>query len=284
MKHLKTICMALAALSVSFSSQIQVAEAQDAKRSITKVTGDVYRFQNNFHYSLLTVTQAGVVVVDPINEAAATWLRANLKQITDKPITHLIYSHSHGDHASGGKALLSENTVVIAQANAPEEIDGVKPTMRFTDSKSLKVGGKTFEMTWLGEGHGKDLIAVVVRPENVAFITDAASPKRLPYRDMPRSNIDGWINQVKKLETLDFKVFAPAHGKVGTKADTRQVRTYMERLRTRVLAGLKSGKSVDDLAASVTMPEYKDWGQYNAWRELNVRGMARFLMESGQAK
>jgi glyoxylase-like metal-dependent hydrolase (beta-lactamase superfamily II) len=260
------------------------AWSQDIKRSITKVAGDVYRFQNQFHYSLVTVTKTGVVVVDPINESAAQWLRANLKQITDKPITHLIYSHSHGDHASGGSALLSKGTQVIAHANAPKEIDGVTPTVRFDDKKSLSVGGKTFELTWLGEGHGKDLIAVVVRPENVAFITDAASPKRLPYRDMPHSNIDGWINQVKTIESLDFEIFAPAHGKVGKKSDTADVRKYMVTLRERVLAGLKAGKSVDDLAKSVTMAEYKDWQQYDAWRELNVRGMARFLKESGQAE
>ena len=40
------------------------APAQEVKRSIIKVAGDVYRFQNNFHYSLVTVTGAGVVVVD----------------------------------------------------------------------------------------------------------------------------------------------------------------------------------------------------------------------------
>lgn len=261
-----------------------LAQAQDVKRSITKVAGDVYRFQNRFHHALVTVTNTGVVVVDPINKEAAKWLRDNLKQITDKPITHLIYSHSHGDHASGGKALLSDGAMVIAHANAPKDIDGVVPTMRFSDNKSLEIGGKTFELTWLGEGHAKDLIAVVVRPENVAFITDAAAPKRLPYRDMPRSNIDGWIGQVKKIESLNFEIFAPAHGAIGTKADAADVRKYMETLRERVLIGLKAGKSVDDLATSLTMTKYKDWQQYAAWRELNVRGMARFLKESGHVR
>ncbi len=278
----KILMIVLAGIVMAGSAVPTVA--QEIKRSITKVAGDVYRFQNRFHFALVTVTNAGVVVVDPINESAAQWLRDNLKQVTDKPITHLIYSHSHGDHASGGKALVGRGTQVIAHANAPADIDGVKPTMRFSDQKSLKVGGKTFELTWLGEGHAKDLIAVVVRPENVAFITDAASPKRLPYRDMPRSNIDGWINQVKKIETLDFEVFAPAHGAVGVKADATDVRKYMETLRERVLVGLKAGKSADELAASVTMQEYSGWQQYKAWRELNVRGMAKFLVESGQVK
>lgn len=254
--------------------------AQMPTRSISKVTGDVYRYQNNFHFAFLVVTSNGVVVVDPINAAAATWLKSNLKQITNKPITHLIYSHSHPDHASGGKVLGAK--IVISHENAPEEIDGVKPDVRFADTKTLKIGGKTITLTWLGEGHAKDLIAVVVKPENVAFITDAASPKRLPYRDMPNSDIDGWINQVRKIETLDFKIFAPAHGAVGVKADAADVRIYMEKLRDRVLQGLKAGKSIDELASSVTMDEYKDWHQYATWRELNVRGMGRFLKESGQ--
>jgi glyoxylase-like metal-dependent hydrolase (beta-lactamase superfamily II) len=271
------IAIATAALLLSVTS---LATAQSPVRSITKVTGDVYRFRNNNHYALVVVTDNGVVVVDPINADAATWLKTNLKQITDTPITHLIYSHSHGDHASGGQAL--DAKIVIAHANAPAAIDGVTPDIRFDDTRTLEIGGKTFTLVWLGEGHATDLITVVVQPENVAFITDAASPKRLPYRDFPRSNIDGWIDQIRKIETLDFKIFVPAHGNVGVKADATDARIYMEKLRQRVLDGLKAGKSVDDLAATVTMDEYKDWQQYAAWRELNVRGMARFLKESGQ--
>ncbi|MBT6095566.1 MAG: MBL fold metallo-hydrolase [Rhodospirillaceae bacterium] len=258
------------------------AIAQDAKRSIKKVAGDVYRSQNNFHFSLIVVTSDGVVVVDPINAGASGWLKANLKQVTAKPITHLIYSHSHGDHASGG-AVLGAKTV-IAHANAPDAIDGVKPTMRFTDTKTLKIGDKTLELTYLGKGHGEDLIAVVVRPENVGFIVDAASPKRLPFRDMPHADVDGWINQIRKIEQLDFKIFAPGHGSIGVKKDATDARIYMEKLRAQVLAGLKAGKNADDLAASVTMDAYKDWQAYGTWRELNVRGMARFLAESGQVK
>ena len=82
--------MKSAIVAVALAVSLGGASAQDIKRSITKVAGDVYRFQNNFHFSLVTVTSAGVVVVDPINAEAATWLKANLSQITYKPITHLI--------------------------------------------------------------------------------------------------------------------------------------------------------------------------------------------------
>ena len=52
-----------------------VAGAQQApKRSIAKIAGDLYRFQNNFHYSVFLVTPAGVIVTDPIDADAAGWL------------------------------------------------------------------------------------------------------------------------------------------------------------------------------------------------------------------
>lgn len=273
-----------AALAVVMALSASAAMAQGAKRAIVQVRGDVYRFQNNFHYSLVTVTDAGVVVVDPINAEAATWLKANLSQITDKPITHLIYSHSHGDHASGGNVYADAGALVIAQENAPDAIDGVKPDIRFSGEMSLTIGGKTFEMTYLGPGHGDDLIAVVVRPENVAFITDAAAPNRLPYRDFPRSDIDGWINQIAAVEALDFDIFAPAHGAIGVKLDATAARVYMLELKDRVQRALRAGKTIDEVATEVTMSEYKTWGSYENWRELNVRGMAKYLQETGQAE
>jgi len=259
------------------------SHAQDTpKRSVTEIAKDVYRLQNNFHYSMVVITGEGAIITDPINTEAALWIRSEVAKLTDKPITHLIYSHSHADHASGG-AVLAKGAAVIAQANAPESIDGVKPTVRFDDSYEFSQGDKSFELTWLGPGHGEDLIAVVVRPANVAFITDVAAPKRLPWRNMGGANIDNWIAQVRKVESLDFEIFAPAHGSVGVKSDAADVRGYLEKLKSDVLAGLKGGKSVDELKTEVTMNDYQDWGQYEAWRELNVEGMAKFLVDSGQA-
>jgi hypothetical protein len=103
------------------------------------------------------------------------------------------------------------------------------------------------------------LIAVVVRLENVAFIVDVTAPKRMPYRDLPGSDVDAWIDQIRKVEGLQFDIFAPGHGAVGSKADAMTARIYTHKLRSQVLAASKAGKSVDDLARDVTMKEYSDW-------------------------
>ena len=255
------------------------AWGQETERSISRITGDVYRFQNRFHYSIFVVTGEGVVMTDPISADAADWLVDEIGKMTDLPVTHLIYSHSHGDHASGGGFI--DAPTVIAHANAPAVIDGVRPTKRFDDTMVLEIGEKTFELTYLGPGHGQDLIAMVVRPENVAFVVDAVSAKRLFYRDFPGANVDHWINQVRRVDTLDFEILAGGHGPIGEKQDVAAALAYLEQLRAEVLAGLQAGKTVDQLKAEITLNEYSDWAAYDTWRELNVQGMARHLMDSG---
>ena len=115
-------------------------------------------------------------------------------------------------------------------------------------------------------------------------VVDAVSAKRLFYRDFPGSNVDHWIEQVKKVNALDFDFLIGGHGPVGNKADVASGLVYLEELRAEVLTGLNAGKTVDVLKATVTMPKYRDWGSYEQWRALNVQGMARHLKESGAVK
>lgn len=254
--------------------------AQEATRKLSNVTGDVYVFQNNFHLSLIVATDEGTVRVDPINAEASRWLNDALPQITDQPVTHLIYSHSHADHASGGEVY--DGATIIAHENAPAAIAGIEPTVRVGDAHSFALGGKTFELTNLGSGHDNHMLAVVVRPENVAFIVDVAAPRRLPYRDFGGANIDDWIGQIAAAQQLDFEVFVPGHGPVGNKADLDDAMQYMQDLKAGVLAGLRAGKSVDELKAELTLDKYSDWQAYEDFRPLNIEGMARYLKESGQ--
>ncbi len=261
----------------------QAAVAQEPVREVSNISGDVYLFRNNFHNSVFTITGDGVVVTDPISAGAAAWLKAEIEKLTDQPITHLVYSHSHGDHASGG-AEFGNVPNVVAHANAPEAIDGVAINWRFGKTMQFDVGGKSFELTWLGPGHGTDLAALIIRPENVAFVVDAVASKRLFYRDFPGANVDEWTDQVRKVQGLDFEILAGGHGPVGVKGDVDDALAYLAEMRAAVLEGLKAGKSVDELAASITMDAYADWLNYAEWRELNVRGMARHLLETGAAE
>tara|TARA_B100000315_G_scaffold257956_1_gene308581 strand:+ start:1172 stop:2041 length:870 start_codon:yes stop_codon:yes gene_type:complete len=253
------------------------------KRSITKVTGDVYRYQNNFHFGMLVETKDSIVVTDPINTSMVKWLRGEIKKRFNKPVSHAIYSHSHGDHNTGGEEWGKDVEVVAHEKLRAEVLSGKArtgyPTQVFKDELIFRLGGKTFELKYLGIGHGTDLIAMVVRPENVAFVVDAVSPGRLPFRNFRGVDIDGLIEQIKVVESLKFKIMLPGHGKLGSKKDAIDARIYMQKLRARVLAGLKAGKSTKELVKTVTMDEYKGWGAYKPFRPLNVQGMAAWLQK-----
>ena len=122
---------------------------------------------------------------------------------------------------------------------------------------------------------------MVVHPDAVAFVVDVVSAKRLFYRDFPGANVDHWIDQVRKVETLDFDLLLGGHGPVGVKRDVGDGIAYLEELRAAVLQGLQAGKTVEELERGVTMDKYREWAAYDSWRALNVRGMARHLSESG---
>jgi glyoxylase-like metal-dependent hydrolase (beta-lactamase superfamily II) len=279
---IRTLTASIIAASIALPA-IQSAHAQDVKRELTNVTGDVWRFQNKFHFSTVVVTSAGVVVTDPINAEAATWLEAEIASRFGKPVTHMVYSHSHGDHASGG-AVFADTATVIAQANAPAEIDGVAPDIRFAQAMSFASGGHSFELTALGPGHGTDMLAMVVRPENVAYVVDVVSPGRLPYKDFPGANIAGLIEQTKAVEALDFEIMSPGHSRLGNKADAVEAREYVEWLMAAVTAELNAGKTAEQVVADLDTSAYAGMMAYDMWRDLNVQGMARWLKESGEIK
>ena len=87
-------------LALSTFLYFGIAGAQD-NRQLTEIGDGLYRFQNNYHFSVVLVTDEGVLVTDPINPAAAQWLKDEIASRFDKPIKYLVYSHDHVDHSSG---------------------------------------------------------------------------------------------------------------------------------------------------------------------------------------
>ena len=126
------------------------------------------------------------------------------------------------------------------------------------------------------------MLAMVIRPENVAFVVDVVSPGRLPFKDFPGADIAGLIEQTKAVEALDFEIMSPGHSRVGDKADATEAREYVEWLRAAVVAEMNAGKTADEVVATLDTSAYKDWGAYDMWGKLNSEGMARGLKESGE--
>ena len=78
------------------------AAQQPPTRAIVNVTGQLYRAQNNNHYTVFLVTPEGIIMSDPINRDFARWLKAEYATRFKVPVRYVLYTHRDWDHASGG--------------------------------------------------------------------------------------------------------------------------------------------------------------------------------------
>src|SRR5262245_10098855 len=95
----RTSLIALLLLAGLVSS---AAAQQPPTRAIVNVTGQLYRAQNNNHYTVFLVMPDGIIMSDPINREFARWLKAELATRFKVPVRYVLYTHRDWDHASGG--------------------------------------------------------------------------------------------------------------------------------------------------------------------------------------
>jgi len=273
----KCILAAVAAVFVLTVQPVSAQAQKAANRSITKIAGDVYRFQNKFHFSVFMVTPKGVIVTDPINAEAASWLKAEIARRFNQPVKYVIYSHDHRDHIAGADAF-ADTALYVGHEKAKATIVGEKrpappPDITFSDRMTLDLGGKQVELIYVGKSHSDNTIVMRFPEERVLFAVDIVTVNRLPYKTLSDSYWPDWINALKVVEAQDFDILAPGHGKLGSKADVAAHRGYLQDLYDGVLAGARAGKSLDEIKASLTLEKYKGWGRYKEWRTMNIEGV-----------
>jgi glyoxylase-like metal-dependent hydrolase (beta-lactamase superfamily II) len=81
-------------------------------QEIGKLTGDVYYARTDDYVSAFMVTKDGIVLVEPVGPDHAKWLKGELARRFNVPVKYVIYSHSHGDHASGA-AVFADTARII---------------------------------------------------------------------------------------------------------------------------------------------------------------------------
>jgi glyoxylase-like metal-dependent hydrolase (beta-lactamase superfamily II) len=283
---MKMVCAAAVMIG---AMGVLTARAQDAvaPRSIDHISGSLYKFTNQFHASVFLVTEEGIIATDPINAAAATWLKAELDKRFGKPVKYVIYSHHHADHISGGEVFTDAE--FVGHENIVDDItkDGVPtpvPTTSFSDTKTLTLGGQSVELIYLGSGLSDNLIAMKFPGEQALFIVDIVSAHRLPYRTIGagRDSLDGILAQIRKTESITgYNKLIAAHGApyilVAQSSMLGETRTYIEELRDHVQVAMDAGKSLDEIQQSVKMEKYQNWFMYEQFLPLNIEGMYTHL-------
>jgi glyoxylase-like metal-dependent hydrolase (beta-lactamase superfamily II) len=256
----------------------QLAQTE-VKRSITEIAPGLYRFQNNFHYSVFLVTDDGVIATDPINADAATWLEAEIKSRFNQEIKYLVLSHDHADHSSGGE-VWADTAVVVAHANAKPVIAGEKrptamPNITFEEALDIELGGQTVELRYVGRNHSDNMIVMNFPAQRALFAVDFIPVGGVAFRDFPDAYLPDWNESLRRVEAMDFDILVPGHGRMGDKASVTAFREYMDELWTEVVAAVRAGKTVEQAQADIKLPKYEKWFRYEEFLPLNIAGAYR---------
>ena len=103
MTHATHICLSLLMTAGLAALPAQAAaQAKPPARSIVKITGELYRAQNDNHYTVFLVTPQGIILSDPINRDFSRWLKNEFATRFKVPVRYVLYTHRDWDHATGG--------------------------------------------------------------------------------------------------------------------------------------------------------------------------------------
>ena len=228
------------------------------------------------------VTEQGVVVVDALGSPSLGWaLRQAIRGVTDQPVTHVVLTHYHADHAYGVQVFKDEGARVLAPAGALDYLDSelaverlqerqnslfpwvdertrlVRPDQLVETESTLDFGGIRLDLIYLGSAHSEGDVAVLVEPDRVLFSGDIIFEGRTPF--VGNADTRQWLEALKRMEAMQLEALIPGHGAAA--ADPNRMvgvtRRYIEFLRTVM------GAAVDELVSFDEAYTEADWSEFS---------------------
>jgi glyoxylase-like metal-dependent hydrolase (beta-lactamase superfamily II) len=218
------------------------AYSQVADYELQEIKPGVYVVSAGGTNSMFMVTPEGVVVVDA-PPAIGDKIFTAVSNVTDKPITHLIYSHAHKDHI--GAANIFENVTIIAHnetakiLNERNDTNRPVPDMNFSKEMNLPIGGQVLQLLYPGPYHQQGNIFVYLPEHKVLMAVDSVVPGGLLWKHLGVTpDVPALIKSIDEILSLDFEVFVGGHGQPGTKQDIIVQQEYVNDLRENARAAL----------------------------------------------
>jgi len=232
---------------------------------VGEIRDGVYWATEGSHEFMFMTTGRGVVVVDAPPIFGDKAMKA-IREVTQEPITHVIYSHWHVDHIGGAKQFPATAQYVtstraaelLAEADRPGRqypfgifVGGAsvpKPTRTFKEKLELKVGNKRIQLrAFASPAHTDGDVMIYLPDQKVLMAVDAVWPGWIPFEDLGHAeDVAGYRKFIQELRTYDFKELVAGHmGRLGTKADVDTTLEYLTDVEQNVVAALKQVKFED---------------------------------------
>ena len=225
------------------------------------------------------VNADGIAAVDTQFPNTAAIFRRDLPGRADRQFDVIINTHHHGDHTGGNALLHPETKHLVAHANVPElmraraeadkrELDPLMlPDMGFAEGWMMGIGDENISARYLGAAHTRGDIVVLFEKANVVHLGDLLFNRIYPVIDRPGgASIRHWVTVLETIhkEYPADAIYVCGHGnaKFGitlTRDDLLVFRDYLSALLAHTEAGIKAGKSKEEIQQLENLPGFADF-------------------------
>lgn len=195
----------------------------------------VWHLAGGSHHSLAIEQSNGVVIVEgPLYEARAQAIYAWVAATIGKPITHVVVSHHHRDHAGALRTFVARGAKVVVGAASAGYFAGAFRAARTVQPDELaamprpaiieQVPGdgrvilpdavRPVHVVAIASSHAADLVVAYVPAAKLVFVSDIYSPFFPANPFGARELRDGIVSK-----NLDVQTIAGGHGGVGPRSD-----------------------------------------------------------------
>ena len=230
---------------------------------VEEIRDDLYWVTDGTYNTMFLVTDEGVVAVDAPPSIGQNYLKA-IAEVTDKPITHVIYSHAHLDHI-GAAGMFPKNATYIAHQATGLELQQAMslasntsaippvPTVTFPDNHTLQVGNQTLELNYYGDNHMPGNLFIYAPNQKALMLVDVVFPGWVPFVYLALADdVTGFIEAHDiVLNNYDFDTFVGGHlTRLGTRDDVMTQKEFVSDLRS-AAAQANNEVQFGDIAAQV---------------------------------
>lgn len=281
MKRVIVLGLLLAAgvLSLGVSAFQQPQQPAPRVVQVEQIKDNLYLLRGGGGNTAVLVGQDGVVVVDSKNPGWGQLLLDKIKELTNKPVTTLINTHSHYDHVSGNVEFPA-NVDIVTHENTKQNMEKIVPVTgialdqqqpnvfkdnsrglpkrTFRDRLTLGRGNDRIELFYFGRGHTNGDTWVLFPTLRVVHAGDIFAGKGLPLLDVNNGGSGVGIPETLAKAASTFKndvdSIITGHSTLMTMNDLREWADFNREFLTVVQEAKKAGRSVDDVVKSWTMP------------------------------
>lgn len=272
----------VAALSVALGAterggQPGAQQPSAAALQVDKLKDNLYVLRGGGGNTAVFVTSNGVLIVDTKLPGWGKPLLEKVKELTDKPVTTIINTHTHFDHVSGNvdfpatvdivthentAKLMREMNPPMGNPNAPrtqfKDSNGVGlPKRTFKDEMTVGSGDERVELHYFGPAHTSGDTFVVFPTARVMHTGDVFPNKGIPIMD---GNNGGsgleYANTLAKAAALpNIDVVITGHAATTLTMDDLKMYTDFNReFIEAVKAAKDAGKTIDDVVSTWKVP------------------------------